>query len=157
MPDQRDPQLRKVWWQTLVPVVYRQGHGKPLLVRLPFAETNREWLRNDKRNKPHWDPQYKCWEVPKAWFENLIRRLTHRFGSVYVVQPFNTNEKCAPACWNAVGIECECSCMGRNHGSSNPEGKWHVVSNTLAVQWGTKQYSCRLIGKYSAPNNSINR
>jgi hypothetical protein len=143
--DHRDPELKRVWEQGKIPVVFRGGKSKPLLVRLPYANTNREWLRGEHRNKPKWLAKFTCWETPKAWFESLIKSALWKYNRVYVIQPFNVHEKCAPACWNAVGAECECSCMGEHHGSGNPGGKWHVVSETLAVRWGPRQYSCRLL------------
>lgn len=144
---QKDPKLLQVWSQTKVPVVFRGGKTKALLVRLPYSRSNREWLKDDHRNNPEWLPAYKCWGVPKSWFEDVIRRILHAYGSVYVVQPFSRHQKCAPACWNAVGAECECSCMGAHHGSGNPEGQWHVVSDTFAVKWETREYSCRLLSQ----------
>ena len=123
----------------------RQGKSKPLLVKLPYSPNNKEWLKDERRNNPKWIPDYKCWEIPKSWFEEVVKKSIEKFGSSYVVQPYYTQQKCAPACWNAVGIECECSCMGQNHGTGNPVGKWHIVSETCAVNWGEKQYSCRLI------------
>ena len=115
------------------------------MVKLPYAPGNGDWLRSDHRRKPEWVKQYKCWETPKSWFEDVVRRLLQRFGRVYVIQPYRTQEKCAPACWNATGVECECSCMGANHGSGDPQGKWHVVSDTLAVSWHGRPLGCRLI------------
>ena len=141
----KDTRLLQIWNQKLIPVLYRREKGMPLLLRLPYAEDNRAWLKNEHKNQPEWLKDKKCWQVPKAWFERIIRRALVRFGRIYVIQPFNAQEKCAPACWNATGAECECSCIGANHGSSNPVGKWHIVSEALAVNWGPKQYSCRLL------------
>lgn len=141
----KDPRLLEIWNQTSIPVLYRSGKGSPLLVRLPFSPQNRAWLKGDRSRDPIWHKSEKYWRVPKAWFEALIKEALIKYKKVYVIQPFNPMEKCAPACWHAVGAECECSCMGSNHGSGNPAGKWHVVSDTLAVSWGPKQYSCRLL------------
>lgn len=145
-----DKNLAVIWRQTQNPVVYRQGGGKPLMVKLPYAPGNGDWLRNDQHRKPEWVKQYKCWETPKAWFENVVRRTLQRYDRVYVIQPYRAQEKCAPACWNATGIECECSCMGANHGSGSPLGKWHVVSDTFAVQWHDRQLARRLIERPQA-------
>ncbi len=143
--ESHDPKLRAIWKQKKTPVVYRQVGSKPLFLALPYSKDNRDWLRGDHRNHPQWNSAFKCWEIPKAWFEDVARRSLSRFGSVYVIQPFRIQQKCAPACWNATGIDCECSCMGANHGSGDPIGKWHVVSDTCAVHWGDRQYSCRLV------------
>lgn len=141
----KDFRLSQIWRQNSIPVLYLQGKGASLLLRLPYAVGNREWIKGDGRKNPVWEKDQKCWQIPKAWFERIIRQSLARHRKIYVVQPFNPNEKCAPACWNAVGAECECSCMGKNHGSGNPVGKWHVVSETLAVRWGSNDYSCRLL------------
>lgn len=141
----QDPKLREIWAQKTIPVVYRQGKPKPILLRLPYATDNREWLKGDNRRDPKWGPKYKCWETPRSWFDDIIKRSLRRFGRVYVIQPYQAHQKCAPACWNATGFECECSCMGANHGSGHPAGKWRVVSEAFAVQWNSREYACRLI------------
>jgi hypothetical protein len=143
--ERQDPELLEIWTQKAIPVVYRQGESKPILLRLLYASNNRGWLRGAHRRDPKWDPKLKCWETPKSWFDDIIRRALQRFGRVYVIQPYRTHQRCAPACWNATGFQCECSCMGENHGTGIPAGKWHVVSQTLAVRWGTHDYACRLI------------
>jgi hypothetical protein len=145
--DDQDAKLRGIWQQQIVPVVCRQTGSKPLLLRLPYASNNREWLKGGRRNKPKWDKDHKRWEAPRAWFEAIIRDALQRFGSIYVIQQFHASQKCAPACWDATGINCECSCMGANHGSGQPSGRWYIVSDTCAVQWGGQEYSCRLITK----------
>lgn len=143
--DSQDPRLREIWSQKTVPVIYRQGKSKPILLRLPYAVDNYDWLRGDRQRKPKWDQKFRCWEMPNSWFDDLISRILKRFGRIYVIQPYKEHQKCAPACWNATGFECECSCMGENHGSGHPGGNWHEVSETFAVQWGPRKYACRLI------------
>jgi len=151
-----DPRLRRVWKQSAVPVVYRRGSSKALLVRMPYSAANQEWLRAERRSIPKWNSTYKCWEIPRSWLDDVVKRLLVRFGKTYFVQPFRALQKCAPACWNASGVDCECSCMGANHGSGNPIGKWYVISDTCAVQWGNNEYSCRLLkGVPSNTSSSI--
>ena len=145
--DQADPDLIRIWNQGHIPVIVRGGRLQPLVVRLPYAQGNREWLQQDRRSKPKWLRAAKTWGIPKSWFEDTVRRTLDRFGAVYVIQPVKP-EKCAPACWNALGALCECSCMGANHGSGNPVGKWHIVSETRAVRIGPREYSCRLLRPY---------
>jgi hypothetical protein len=124
--------------------VFRQERAKPLLLRFPFATDNRHWLKGAHRNSPTWNAKGKRWETPKSWFDDVIRRTLERFGSVYVIQAFKVQQKCAPACWDAKGFDCECSCHGANHGSRDPNG-WYVVSDTLAVSRGERQYASRLL------------
>lgn len=141
----QDPHLREIWRQKAIPVVYRQSRPNPVLVRIPYSPSNFEWVRGERRHKPEWNSTYKCWETPVAWFDELVERTLRRYGRVYVIQLYKEHQKCAPACWNAKGFHCECSCMGANHGSGHPGGKWHEVSETFAFQWGPRKYACRLL------------
>jgi hypothetical protein len=151
LPDaQPSKSLREVWRQTALPVVFRRARPERLLVKVPFAPGNMEWLRDDQRSKPEWNSQYKGWELPQAWFERTTRLCLRRYKSCYVVQLLREQQVCAPACWNAEGIHCECSCMGENHGAGHPGGRWYEVSETLAVSSGVQKYACRLIRSPSA-------
>lgn len=146
-----DEKAKAIWRQGQNPVVYRESKGKPLKVRLPFDLNNGAWLKADHRRNPVWIKQFKCWEVPHSWFDDVIAQCLSRFSSVYVIQPYREQEKCAPACWNAKGFECECSCMGEYHGSEGPHGRWYVVSDTFAVSWQDRELACRLIERCDSP------
>lgn len=43
--------------------------------------------------------------------------------------------ECARACWEARGLECNCSRMGEHHGEDCPDGRWSEISDTCAVRW----------------------
>ncbi len=138
-------QLREIWHQKKIPVVFRRGKGQRLMLRLPYSSENRHIVKGGHRNEPVWSDRFRCWETPRSWFNDLIERFLVRFNRVYVIQGFREEQKCAPACWNASGYDCECSCMGANHGTGNPAGCWHVVSETFAVEWSARKYACRLM------------
>lgn len=143
MVENRDKRLSRVWNQEDIPVVLRRGgKGEKLRVRLPYAEDNRHWLRNGRRAAPTWFRESRFWEIPKAWFNDFVERALDRYGSVYVIQPYREQEKCSPKCMEAVGHECECSCMGAYHGAGN-DGRWFEVSDTFACRWGPREYACR--------------
>ena len=135
----------RFWKQTRLPVMFQRRRPAPLLIRLPYAQDNKIWLRNGERNKPAWDKQNEAWEIPQAWFERAIRLAFSRYGACYVIQLYRDREVCAAACWNAVGADCECSCMGANHSSGRPIGHWYEVNDTFAVMWGVQRYSVRLL------------
>lgn len=137
--------LRQVWEQGTIPVLFRRGPGQALLMRLPYSPTNRAWLQRAGRNNPKWVAGSKHWEVPQAWFNRLVKQSLETFGRVYIIQPYREQEKCAPACWNAEGDECQCSCMGANHGSHSSNSGWRVVSDTFATRWGEQHIACRLV------------
>ncbi|WP_085642645.1 hypothetical protein [Thalassospira sp. MCCC 1A03138] len=143
--DKNELKLREIWNQGNIPVILRRGgKGQRLRLRLPFSKSNRLWLQNGRSNSPTWVANGNYWEVPKAWFNDLVERSLERYGKLYVIQPYREQEKCAPACWNAQGHECQCSCMGANHGAGNDES-WFVVSETFATRWGDQQIACRLM------------
>lgn len=137
--------LTGVWRQSQLPVVFRRARPSPLLVKVPYVQGNMDWLRNDQHRKPSWNAQYKAWETPQAWFESTIKLCLTRYKKCYVVQLHREKQICAPACWNATGIDCECSCMGDNHGHGRPSGRWYEIDETFAVSWGIQKYACRLI------------
>lgn len=140
-----DPRLKRVWQQGAVPIILRRdGAGERLRVKLPFAEDNRRWLQNGRRTNPAWSMGFKCWELPKAWFDDFITRALQRYPAIYVIQPYREYEKCSDACMNAKGHECQCSCMGANHGAGN-DGSWFEVSETFATRWGQRELACRLM------------
>lgn len=138
----------QVWGQKVLPVIFLGAPSHPLLVKLPYADDNREWLQDDRRNRPRWISSETAWSIPKAWFGDTAWRCLARYRAVYVIQAFRETEKCAPACVNAVGIECTCSCLGANHGSGISMQTWYVVSEAFAVRYGPKQYAVRLLRPY---------
>lgn len=137
--------LKEIWNQKTTPVVLRRdGKGEQVRVRLPFAEGNYAWLRDGRRARPNWNADLTCWELPKAWFNDLVNRSLRRWGRIYVIQPYREQEICAPACMNATGHECQCSCMGANHGQGD-DGGWFSTDDAFAARWGERELACRLM------------
>jgi len=147
---EQDVNFAAIWKQPKIPVVYRRSSNQPLMIRLSYAPDNKIWLKGSARNRPKWIKANGCWEVPKAWFDEIIEKSLVRFGRVYVIQAYRAQEKCAPACWDAKGYDCECSCMGKNHGTRSA-GAWRIVSETLAVKWHERELACRLIERRNSP------
>lgn len=140
-------EAKSVWNNGGIPVALRRGESQPIRLRIPFAEDNREWLKNGPRKKkPEWNREKKYWELPASRFDELIGMILERFGRIYIIQPYREKEVCAPACMNAEGFECQCSCMGANHGSHHHRG-WFEVSETFAVRYGERKLACRLLKK----------
>jgi len=140
-----DSELQRVWNQTRIPVIVRSDEkGVRLKVRLPFRDDNRKWLQEDRRSDLVWVKAEKLWYLPKSWFDDLVDRAMARWGSVYIIQPYRVTEVCAPACWNAMGHICDCSCMGANHGTGDGTG-YFVVSDSFAISYGEKLLACRLL------------
>lgn len=139
------PDIRAIWNQKDIPVVYRPPQQGKILFRLPFASDNRSFLQQGRKNKPEWLTDKKCWQLPRSWFNGTVELVLRRHKKLYIIQPYREQEKCAPACWNAMGHECQCSCMGENHGQRQLGGSWFIVSETFATTWKAKQLACRLL------------
>jgi len=64
-----------------------------------------------------------------------------KYSKVYVIQPYREQEKCSPTCQNAIGHECQCSCMGllriptkpAMHSNLKPAGSSDLKPATLGV------------------------
>jgi hypothetical protein len=138
--------LRNVWKQKHIPVVlHRAGRGERLRVRLPFGDDDGRWLQNGRRTAPEWiGGTAAYWELPKSWFNDFVDRALHSYSKVYIIQPYREQEICARACQEALGHECQCSCMGAIHGVGN-DGSWFEVSETFSTRWGDRELACRLL------------
>jgi hypothetical protein len=144
-----EQKLREVWKQWKIPVVLRRpGKGEKVRLRLPLARGNELWLRTGHNREPQWVEKGKYWEIPKSWFNDFVERALDKYGSLYVIQPHREQETCSPACWNAIGHECQCSCMGANHGADRHRDLF-VVSDTFATRWNDAELACRLMTKPS--------
>ena len=143
-----ESRLASVLNQKNIPILYRCDiKGSPLYVKLPYTSDNMFWLRNGAKREPKWNRHFEWWETPKSWFNDLVSRSLHQYDRIYVIQPYKEQEKCSPACRNASGHKCSCSCMGAHHGSKNAENNWFVVSETFASRWSDLKIACRLICK----------
>lgn len=149
-----DARAKEVWrnHSRHTPVVLRR-RGKPVRLRMPYGDMNRLWLHSFGRRKPVWDRVGRFWELPASWFDRLVEGLLVRFGEVYVIQEYREQEKCAPACLNAKGFDCVCSCMGANHGQGD-DGSWFTVSDTFAFRQGDLRLSCRLLKYHHTPKTT---
>jgi hypothetical protein len=142
MPEMSRPEAIAIWRNGRVPVVFKPDKSAPILVRVPFTSSNREWLLGSGR-LISWLEKYSAWELPVSRFAAIVGLALARYGSVYLIQAFRRLQKCAPACWNAKGPDCECSCMGENHASGHTLE--YEVSDTFAFEWGERKLACRLL------------
>lgn len=144
-------QIRAHWSNPNIPIIVRSGiPGEKLTARLPYRSDNNTWLRSlaSGTRKPEikWSPQIKAWKLPISWLNRFVDSGLERYGRLYLIQPYREIEKCAPACRNAVGHDCQCSCMGANHGIGDGRG-WFDVSETFSFRWGTSAAAIKLMTK----------
>lgn len=141
--------LKAVWNNNSTSIILRRtGKGERNRIRLRGSQVRQRddyfWLRELGRIKPIWIREKNYWETPKSWFNGFVEKSLSDYGSVYIVQPYREQEKCSPACRNANGFICQCSCMGANHGSGDGSG-WFDVSETFSTRWGPSEVACRLL------------
>lgn len=140
-------EAKSIWNNGTISVVLRRGDSKPIRIRVPYSEDNRRWLKNGPRKRePIWNKAGKFWELPKSRFNEIIGMILNRYGKVYIIQPYQEKEVCSLSCINAEGFECQCSCLGANHGSDNHQG-WYEITEALAVKYGEEKLGCRLLEK----------
>lgn len=134
-----------IWNNGEIPVLLRRGGSNAIRIRIPYSPNNRVWLKNGPRKRePDWSKEKKYWELPASRFNELVKMTLNRYGKVYIIQPYREQEVCSPSCIDAKGFECQCSCLGANHGSGNHQG-WYEVTEALALKFGNAKLGCRLL------------
>lgn len=143
------PEIRRQWQNPNIPIVVRTGiRGRKLTARLPYRGDNRKWLyglaTSSRKPEISWAQREGAWKLPVNWLNRFVESALERYGRLYIVQPYRVMEKCAPACRNARGHDCQCSCMGANHGIGDGDG-WFDVSETFSFRWGPQEAAIRLM------------
>jgi len=144
--------INTIFSQNSFPVVCNPPTDSGLWIKIPADWNDKDdprryhWLCNLLPRKPRWFLQYKSWIIPERHLQLITKELLDKFGCVILLQLHREKEVCAPACWNAQGLECHCSCLGVNHGAGQPGGRWYIVGEAYAVQWaGDLKVSCQYL------------
>ena len=142
---------RKAWNQKQFPVILRRkkqaGKNPKLRVKIPPGANAYFVLRGESRrsHEPIRNTEGNYWELPYSRLNELVEILAKKFGSVILMQPVRHKQVCAKACMEAMGFECECSCLGENHGSRNMDSSWFEINDTYAVNYGEDEVSVKVI------------
>jgi hypothetical protein len=97
-----DQKLRQVWNQLKIPVIVR-GSGTVHL-RLPWARDERDWLRGDHARHPLWVADKRHWVIPQKWLNKFVDRALHKYGQLYIIQPYREKETCTAACQDTAAF-----------------------------------------------------
>ena len=141
----------EAWQQKDIPVIVRtrkRGGGNPKLrVRLPEYGDHYTLLKgtNKYNRNPVEVPAKRYWEVAYRRLNGLVEILANFYGKVILIQPVREKQVCARKCMEATGFECECSCLGANHGAYNMDSSWYEVDDTYAVRHGSEYASLKII------------
>lgn len=103
---------------------------------MPNARGNREWLRDvcGPGTRPDWDKPTRTWRVARPHFRKVISALVARHGVIAVCVDIVVTRACGSWCRDARGDECDCSCLGENHGSGTWTAGWVPVSDEWVVE-----------------------
>lgn len=134
--------IKRIWLQDQIPVIQRPKTGK-IRIKFPEGKIALGWLRQPGKHYPEWKKDH--FVVPASWLNYLITLCLNRDKKVYLIQPYNEKEVCAARCQNAKGNDCECSCMGANHGQGEDGGAWFEVDETFKVRWKGSILAARLL------------
>jgi hypothetical protein len=130
-----------------LPRIYRAVGQPRLHLRMPYGDgANRAWLRDTlgARIRPDWNRTDKRWEVSRTHLMVLAHALADRFGAVDVFLEFSTTQKCDRRCREAVGDDCECSCLGAYHAGGLWGAGWVEVGETTLIRAGWQVRHLRL-------------
>jgi hypothetical protein len=108
---------------------------------MPYRLGNRAWLHEElgDRVRPEWNRHDKRWELARQHMRVLVEALAQRFGSVEVSIDFRNGSRCDVRCRDAEGDDCDCQCMGENHGGAAYWRAWKEVGETTLVAPGIVQ------------------
>lgn len=121
------------------PWVRRCYDEKRLWVWMPYqGGSNRLWIKEalGTRTRPEWNKPAGRWEIARPHLKPVVAALIDRFGEVDVYLEFLAAERCDTRCVEAAGDNCECSCMGENHGGAGYWRRWRQVGDTTLIDLG---------------------
>lgn len=127
------------------PGVWRPVEGQ-IGVNLPFATTNRDWLREQLgAGIPYsWNKDKKLWMMSRKHLFTIVPAMASKHGSVEVYIDFKTTVKCDKRCRDAKGNECVCQCLGDNHKGGSLLTGWFEVGETTLITSDVKRRHMRV-------------
>ena len=104
-------------------------------MQMPYRPDNRTWIHEnlDVHVRPDWNKQARRWEIARPHFRSVVEALAERFGAVDVTIDSRSATKCDSRCRGAEGDDCECQCLGQNHGGAQYQRAWQEVGETTLI------------------------
>jgi hypothetical protein len=133
----------------VIATVYRPVGTGRIRVRMPYAVGNRAFIHRTLGSlvRPDWNGAEKCWEISRQHMRATVEALADRFGVVEVAIDFRTNSRCDIRCRDAEGDDCDCQCMGENHGGAAYWRNWTQVGETTLVEANISQRVFRVTSR----------
>lgn len=117
---------------TLTPdaMVWLPREGQ-VIAKIPPAKGNKRWLRGTVNvRSPRLDGDR--WQLPRNCLLKFITAAVDRYGYVAVHRDMSKLSRCTRMCLEAMGAECDCSCLGAHHGEAD-SGSWFERSGDVMV------------------------
>jgi hypothetical protein len=132
-----------------VPMVWLPLQGQ-VTAKIPARKGNFRWLHETLGIK---SPELNGdrWTLPRSCLVRLVTAAVDRYGFVVLWRDMSKLSRCTRACLEAVGAECDCSCMGAHHGQDS--GAWFErVGDAVVADFGE---CTRTAVVYGAPGSSL--
>ncbi|SCD43437.1 endonuclease domain-containing protein [Streptomyces sp. SA3_actG] len=112
-----------------VPMLWLPREGE-VVAKLPPRKGNRAWLHHTVGIR---SPKFAGdrWTLPRSSLSRLLMAAIDRYGTVVLCRDMNRLSKCNRTCLEAVGTECQCSCLGLSHGQDSQH--WYTSVGDAAV------------------------
>lgn len=116
-----------------VAMVWLPLHGQ-VIAKIPAQKGNRRWLHETVRIR---SPQLKGdrWSLPRSCLVRLVTAAVDRYGFIVLWRDMSKLSRCTRACLEAMGAECDCSCLGAHHGQDS-EGWFERVGDAVVADLG---------------------
>jgi hypothetical protein len=105
-----------------------------VVAKIPVRKGNYRWLREAVRlRSPRLDDDR--WHLPRNCLNRLVIASVDRYGYVALWRDMSRLSRCTRRCLEAEGFECDCSCLGENHGSG-AHGWFERVGDVVVADRG---------------------
>jgi hypothetical protein len=105
-----------------------------VIAKIPPRKGNRRWLRESVRVR---SPQLigDRWSLPRNCLVRLVTAAVDRYGFIVLWRDMSKLSRCTRACLEALGADCDCSCLGAHHGQDS-QGWFERVGDAVVADRG---------------------
>lgn len=125
--------------------------GRPARLFLPYRPAlgpkfNRRFVNRllPKRANLGMEPGW-VWTFNRTHASAVMESVAEEFGTVEVFADYNSMTKCDRRCREARGEDCECSCLGLQHGGGMLMAGWEILVGENTVLSGDRVRTRRVL------------
>lgn len=106
-----------------------------VVAKIPPRKGNYRWLHQTLGiRSPNLEGDR--WHLPRNCLIKLVTAAIDRYGYVAVYRDMSKLSRCTRMCLEAMGMECDCSCLGSHHGESNSGNWFESVGDAVVADLG---------------------